>query len=465
MRGRVGGAAARTARAACGSAPSTAWRTACCACTGRRPACRNPSRCWTPTTSCAWSSASPPRSNSTKAASRRARSRGGSTRRRTRAGGRSTSRSPAAISTPTMLRVYEEYEKRCQRAGLVDFAEILLRAHELLLEQPALLHHYQQRFGQILVDEFQDTNTIQYAFMRVLAGDTGQVFVVGDDDQAIYGWRGAKVENVQRFLRDYPGAKTFKLEQNYRSTGNILAAANAVIAHNPRAPRQAAVDRRRRRRADRPVSPPTTKSTRRASWSSASARTSTRAARRRLRAALPQQRPVARLRRTARPGAPALPRVRRPALLRAHGNQGRDGLPAPARQPRRRRRLRARGQHAAARHRRAHAGRGAALRARAVAVAVAGGARCSVPAAASWPAARAMRCKGFEDLVDDARGRDRRTCSCTSSSTTCSSAPACACTTPPNRRASWIRAWTTWTNWCRWPAASSAATTRSRTRT
>ncbi len=135
--------------------------------------------------------------------------------------------------TKTMLRVYEEYEIRCQRAGLVDFAEILLRAHELWLEHPPLLHHYQQRFGQILVDEFQDTNTIQYAFIRVLAGDSGQVFVVGDDDQAIYGWRGAKVENVQRFLRDYPGAKTFKLEQNYRSTGNILAAANAVIAHNP----------------------------------------------------------------------------------------------------------------------------------------------------------------------------------------------------------------------------------------
>ncbi len=149
-------------------------------------------------------------------------------------------RRPASIQPPggdfytrTLLRAYEDYEARCQRAGLVDFAEILLRAHELWLNHPALLAHYQQRFRQILVDEFQDTNTIQYAFIRVLAGDTGQVFVVGDDDQAIYGWRGAKVENVQRFLRDYPGAKTFKLEQNYRSTGNILAAANAVIAHNP----------------------------------------------------------------------------------------------------------------------------------------------------------------------------------------------------------------------------------------
>ena len=133
----------------------------------------------------------------------------------------------------TMLRVYEAYQERCQRAGLVDFAELLLRAHELWLEHPPLLAHYQQRFRHLLVDEFQDTNAIQYAFVRVLAGATGEVFVVGDDDQAIYGWRGAKVENVQRFLRDYPGARTIKLEQNYRSSGNILAAANAVIAHNP----------------------------------------------------------------------------------------------------------------------------------------------------------------------------------------------------------------------------------------
>jgi len=133
----------------------------------------------------------------------------------------------------TMLKVYEAYQARCQRAGLVDFAELLLRAHELWLEHPVLLHHYQQRFRHLLVDEFQDTNAIQYAFVRVLAGDTGEVFAVGDDDQAIYGWRGAKVENVHRFLKDYPGARTLKLEQNYRSTGNILAAANAVITHNP----------------------------------------------------------------------------------------------------------------------------------------------------------------------------------------------------------------------------------------
>ena len=132
-----------------------------------------------------------------------------------------------------MQKAYALYQERCDRAGLVDFAELLLRAHELLRDNAALLAHYRRRFGEILVDEFQDTNAIQYAFVRVLAGDTGHVFVVGDDDQAIYGWRGAKVENVQRFLSDFPGATTLRLEQNYRSTANILNAANAVIAHNP----------------------------------------------------------------------------------------------------------------------------------------------------------------------------------------------------------------------------------------
>ncbi len=133
----------------------------------------------------------------------------------------------------TFISIYKEYEEQCQRAGLVDFAELLLRAHEMFLKNADLLAHYQQRFSQLLVDEFQDTNTIQYAFIRLLAGQTGQVFVVGDDDQAIYGWRGAKVENVQQFLRDFGGSITLKLEQNYRSTANILKAANAVIGNNP----------------------------------------------------------------------------------------------------------------------------------------------------------------------------------------------------------------------------------------
>jgi len=134
--------------------------------------------------------------------------------------------------THTFVNIYKAYEDACRRAGLVDFAELLLRAHELWLKNPAVLEHYQQRWRYLLIDEFQDTNTLQYAWIRVLAGSTGQVFVVGDDDQAIYGWRGAKVENVQQFLRDFPGAKTIKLEQNYRSTSNILKAANSVIARN-----------------------------------------------------------------------------------------------------------------------------------------------------------------------------------------------------------------------------------------
>jgi DNA helicase II / ATP-dependent DNA helicase PcrA len=136
-------------------------------------------------------------------------------------------------TTRTLLEIYRGYEAQCRRAGLVDFAELLLRSHELWLEDAALLAHYQERWRHLLIDEFQDTNSLQYAWVRVLAGQTGKVFVVGDDDQAIYGWRGAKVENVQQFLRDYPSAKTIRLEQNYRSTATILKAANAVIANNP----------------------------------------------------------------------------------------------------------------------------------------------------------------------------------------------------------------------------------------
>ena len=132
----------------------------------------------------------------------------------------------------TMVTVYQAYEALCQRSGLVDFAEILLRAHELWLQQPTVLAHYQQRFRHLLVDEFQDTNSIQYAWLRLLAGGSGQVFAVGDDDQSIYGWRGARIENIQRFSDDFHHTRVVRLEQNYRSTGNILAAANALIANN-----------------------------------------------------------------------------------------------------------------------------------------------------------------------------------------------------------------------------------------
>ncbi len=132
----------------------------------------------------------------------------------------------------TMLRVYAAYEEACERGGMVDFAELLLRAHELWLKAPQVLEHYQGRFRQILVDEFQDTNTIQYAWLRVLAGNRVPVVAVGDDDQSIYGWRGAKIENIQRFGEDFGNTRVVRLEQNYRSTQTILQAANGVIAHN-----------------------------------------------------------------------------------------------------------------------------------------------------------------------------------------------------------------------------------------
>ncbi|RNM25046.1 DNA helicase II [Dickeya undicola] len=132
----------------------------------------------------------------------------------------------------TWLRIYQAYQEACDRAGLVDFAELLLRAHELWLNKPHILQHYRDRFNNILVDEFQDTNRIQYAWIRLLAGDSAKVMIVGDDDQSIYGWRGAQVENIQHFLRDFSEVTTIRLEQNYRSTANILNAANALIAHN-----------------------------------------------------------------------------------------------------------------------------------------------------------------------------------------------------------------------------------------
>ncbi|HEY2466199.1 MAG TPA: DNA helicase II [Steroidobacteraceae bacterium] len=131
-----------------------------------------------------------------------------------------------------LIRIYQAYEDACQRAGVVDFAELLLRAYELWRDNPALLQHYRTRFRHVLVDEFQDTNAIQYKWLMLLTKDGGMPFVVGDDDQSIYRWRGARVENLNQFRRDFPQAVLYKLEQNYRSTGTILKAANALIANN-----------------------------------------------------------------------------------------------------------------------------------------------------------------------------------------------------------------------------------------
>ncbi|QMT59903.1 DNA helicase II [Legionella sp. PC997] len=132
----------------------------------------------------------------------------------------------------TLLNIYSAYEQACQTAGVIDFAELLLRTHELLRDNPEILNHYRQRFQAILVDEFQDTNTIQYAWIRLLAGEHAAVLAVGDDDQSIYGWRGAKVENIQQFSQDFKNTQIIRLEQNYRSTATILDAANALITHN-----------------------------------------------------------------------------------------------------------------------------------------------------------------------------------------------------------------------------------------
>ncbi len=131
-----------------------------------------------------------------------------------------------------MLNIYQTYEQDCQRSGLVDFAELLLRNYELLRDNPTIREHYQQRFLFIHVDEFQDTNTIQYQWLQLLAGNQGKLFVVGDDDQSIYGWRGARIENIQNFSHDFSNTHIIRMEQNYRSTATILAAANALIAHN-----------------------------------------------------------------------------------------------------------------------------------------------------------------------------------------------------------------------------------------
>ncbi len=134
--------------------------------------------------------------------------------------------------TQKRVDFYVEYENQCNREGVVDFAELLLRCYELLQRNEPLRAHYQQRFQHILVDEFQDTNRLQYAWLKLLAGGGARLFAVGDDDQSIYRFRGAEVGNMRDFEREFAGDNVIRLEQNYRSHGNILAAANAIIKHN-----------------------------------------------------------------------------------------------------------------------------------------------------------------------------------------------------------------------------------------
>ncbi len=136
--------------------------------------------------------------------------------------------------TRRMVELYAAYDEQCQREGVVDFAELLLRSYELLLRNQLLREHYQARFRHILVDEFQDTNALQYRWLRLLAGNSAVIFAVGDDDQSIYAFRGARVANMAAFERELRVANLIRLEQNYRSHGNILECANALIAHNSR---------------------------------------------------------------------------------------------------------------------------------------------------------------------------------------------------------------------------------------
>ena len=131
-----------------------------------------------------------------------------------------------------LVRAYTLYQQQCEAQGLVDFAELLLRAYELCRDNQGVQAHYQSKFRHVLVDEFQDTNTLQYLWLKVLCGNAGKIFAVGDDDQSIYGWRGAKIENLHKLTRDFAGTEVVKLEQNYRSTGTILKAANGLISNN-----------------------------------------------------------------------------------------------------------------------------------------------------------------------------------------------------------------------------------------
>jgi len=135
-------------------------------------------------------------------------------------------------ATRRYVELYAEYDAQCQREGVVDFAELLLRSYELLARNELLREHYRARFRHLLVDEFQDTNRLQYRWLKLLAGEGASLFAVGDDDQSIYAFRGANVGNMAEFERDYRGTRLIRLEQNYRSQGNILEAANALIAHN-----------------------------------------------------------------------------------------------------------------------------------------------------------------------------------------------------------------------------------------
>ena len=233
-----------------------------------------------------------------------------------------------------MVRVYTAYQQQCEANGLVDFAELLLRAHELCRDNADLQAHYRGRFRHILVDEFQDTNTLQYNWLRVLAGDSGVLFAVGDDDQSVYSWRGAKVENMMRLSRDFPGAEVIRPGAELPLHRHHTQGRQRADRPQPRSPGQEPVDRGRRRRAAAPV-----RGLQRVRRGGVRRHPRQGAPGRALPAfgpggAVPLQRPVAGAGRSPDPPSPALSYLRRTAFLRSHGNPRCAGLPAADRQSR-----------------------------------------------------------------------------------------------------------------------------------
>ena len=239
----------------------------------------------------------------------------------------------------TVADVYEAYERELHRANAMDFDDLLFRAVNVLELFQEVRDRYTNAFRWVLVDEYQDTNHAQYRWLQLLSSEHRNLAVVGDDDQSIYGFRGADITNILEFEDDYPDAHVVRLEQNYRSTQTILSAANAVDRQQPRPQGQVAVDRDRRGRPDQGAR------ARRRARRGAVRRRRDRAARRRGRVALgarrllPHERAVAGAGGHARPRADRLPGDRRHEVLRARRDQGRGRLPHVPAQPRRRRRV------------------------------------------------------------------------------------------------------------------------------
>ena len=330
---------------------------------------------------------------------------------------------PATRTRRTVARAFAAYEAEMRGADALDFDDLLVRTVQLLRECDPVREDYQTRFRHLFVDEYQDTNLAQYVLVKLLSEKHRNLTVVGDDDQSIFGWRGADVRNILSFRRDYPDAKVVTLEQNYRSTQVILDAAHAVIRHNPRPRRQEAVDRPQRRRAgaaDLRV--------RRAGGGARGLRRDRDADRargllaERLRGALPHQRAVPRLRGRAPAARHPVPARRRAALLRAARGEGRPRLPAAGRQPARLGLLRPRGQRAAAQDRRPHRRRARAACAAQAHLALRGGARARRQRRDHPGGAR--RARRLRPAHRAACATSPSACRCRSSSTACSTTPA-----------------------------------------